>query len=104
MKPLTVGQLRKLIKGLPDKTPVLPDWAAHRIPDNDQPGVEILGASVCKPHASDKVAKGKKYLSIHVGLFDLGEEEDEEDEEDGIDEDDSDVDDSDLHSDYGQRD
>jgi hypothetical protein len=55
----TVGAIRKAIRGLPDNALVMPDWTANSVPDDDQPGVELLGVEQSE-------YAGKPYLSVTV--------------------------------------
>ena len=43
---MTVGELRSVIAGLPDTTPIRPQWAAGSEPGDHEPGVSLLGFDV----------------------------------------------------------
>lgn len=76
--PLTVGALRAVIDGLPDETPIGPDWRADVGPRDSEPGVEIFGFERRGPGRGYDT----EHVVVRVGLFyleDLDEEEDEED-------------------------
>jgi len=60
----TVGELRELIKDLPDSTPIYPDWASGFSPDESDPSVEIDGLTVV-------AGSHKQYLSVKVRLCPL---------------------------------
>jgi hypothetical protein len=63
MSQLTVADVRRAIEGLPDTTRVYPDWADGRVPNDDDPGVEVLDIE------RRQVPNGEPYLAIRVGLF-----------------------------------
>lgn len=60
----TVGQLRALIKGLRDDTPILPGWPRGHRPHKYDPGVELLGLHVRKSRDT-----ANPYLAVVVKLF-----------------------------------
>jgi hypothetical protein len=71
-KPLTVGDIRKAIAGLPDSAPLNPMWASGP-PSDSEPGVEIHG---CVLDGRDPKDQG---LGILVGLFYLEGDDDGDD-------------------------
>jgi hypothetical protein len=70
MSKLTVADVRRAIDGLPDTTRVYPDWADGRVPNDDDPGVEVLDIE------SRQLPGGEPYLAIRVGLFYLDDDAD----------------------------
>jgi hypothetical protein len=63
----TVGELRKLIRGLPADTPIWPDWPRGHLPHKYDPGIELLGMRL------KTTRRGQTYLAAIVKLFALGD-------------------------------
>lgn len=61
---LTVGELRKLIAQLPDEALIYPNWAEGCLPNDNEPGVEIVGII-----SGWDVQARKDFLSVEVRLF-----------------------------------
>lgn len=59
----TVGELRKLLKGLDDNVRIGVDWGDYEPADED-PCVVVEGLEI-------RTDYGKKYLSVLVGLSEL---------------------------------
>lgn len=68
---LTVGELRKIMEGLPDEAAILPTWASGYIPGDYEPGVEIT--DILKYPADEQ---GPEYLGVAMILFYLNDEDD----------------------------
>ena len=66
---MTVGDIRKVIEGLDDESPVCPAWANGAPSGDCEPGVQICGAKKSDDGAS---------VEILVDLFYLDEDEDDE--------------------------
>ena len=66
-KPVSVGEVRGLIGGLPDGARVMPDWHVAA-PSDSEPAVEFRSLSVREDGAG-------KYLSVGVALSYLGDGE-----------------------------
>jgi hypothetical protein len=60
----TVGELRALIKGLRDDTPVRPCWPRGHRPHKYDPGVELLGLRVQTDRRT-----ARPYLAVVVKLY-----------------------------------
>lgn len=90
MKIKTVGDLRKLIKGLTDDALILPEWA-YGPPADSAPAVAIRDFAIGNE-------AGVAFLSVQVDLEYLNQDEDDEDydeEDDLLDEEDEEDDEDD---------
>lgn len=75
MPRLTVGELRRLIKHMPDSTPIVPTWADGP-PGDHEPGVELVRIEPTISLRSLKRRTSRKgQLHICVRLFYLNQEE-----------------------------
>lgn len=89
-KAITLGEFRALTKGLPADTPIVPRFLPCDIPDDSEPGVELVGIRRGGDYETGKDGKRRivdRCVEVNVRLFYLnGDDENiinfDEDEDD----------------------